>query len=424
MRITSATYYKEYAKSVQQLHSDLNTTMQQVETGRKYSSAKESPLAYYSGKKLDNLYNDAETKDTMISDVKNRLYQQEQGALAIQTDMRTISANLLKMQNDSSNGQETTIDTYTKDFEQRLQSIANTLNFTYENFYVFGGNDSTTVPFTLDPGVEGGNADDLSYTLNFSHKFPGESDTVTTMSMKYTVAMEDSADGTVKKGDIQIAYSGKRVTYDADGKETATETLDSDATLDYILRAMEEEGRMSLGYGSLENRETLPDTFTGGLNMLTNISADGLKAMVKKDGADAAKAEITRQLKQTPIALTSKAIITSTRLINAKSRHSDDERETKEQYTKDIADVIGKWDACEQRISSTYRELGMKQAFLEDTQTKLGIVKDTLQKQYDDKLGVDEYQAITKMYSQQYAYQAALKVGSNLMQSSLFDFVK
>jgi flagellar hook-associated protein 3 FlgL len=242
--------------------------------------------------------------------------------------------------------------------------------------------------------------------------------------MKYTVAMEDSADGTVKKGDIQIAYSGKRVTYDADGKETATETLDSDATLDYILRAMEEEGRMSLGYGSLENRETLPDTFTGGLNMLTNISADGLKAMVKKDGADAAKAEITRQLKQTPIALTSKAIITSTRLINAKSRHSDDEREIKEQYTKDIADVIGKWDACEQRVSSTYRELGMKQAFLEDTQTKLGIVKDTLQKQYDDKLGVDEYQAITKMYSQQYAYQAALKVGSNLMQSSLFDFVK
>ena len=92
--------------------------------------------------------------------------------------------------------------------------------------------------------------------------------------------------------------------------------------------------------------------------------------------------------------------------------------------TEKIADVIGKWDACEQRVSSTYRELGMKQAFLEDTQTKLGIVKDTLQKQYDDKLGVDEYQAITKMYSQQYAYQAALKVGSNLMQSSLFDFVK
>jgi flagellar hook-associated protein 3 FlgL len=66
----------------------------------------------------------------------------------------------------------------------------------------------------------------------------------------------------------------------------------------------------------------------------------------------------------------------------------------------------------------------MKEAFLEDTQKKLGIIKDTLQQQYDDTLGVDQYEAITKMYSQQYAYQAALKVGSNLMQSSLFDFVK
>nr|WP_027872022.1 hypothetical protein [[Eubacterium] cellulosolvens] len=416
MRITSATYYKEYAKSVQQLHSDLNTTMQQVETGRKYSAAKEDPLAYYSGKKLDNLYNDADAKDTIISDVKNRLYQQEAGARAIQTDMRTINTNLLKMQNDSSNGQYTTIETYTKDFEQRLQSIANTLNFTYENFYVFGGNDATTVPFTLDPGTVNGDADNPSYTLNFSHKFPGESDTVTTMSMKYTV---DQA-----TGDIQLEYDGVRVTRNADDVIIDRQDLTSEQTLDYILRAMEEEGRMSLGYGSLENRETLPDTFTGGLNMLTNLSADGLKALVKSSGEDAAKAEITRQLKQTPIALTSKAIITSTRLINAKSRQTADEREIKDQYTRDIGDVIGKWDACEQRISSCYRELGMKQAFLEDTQSKLGVVKDTLQKQYDDKLGVDQYQAITKMYSQQYAYQAALKVGSNLMQSSLFDFVK
>ena len=417
MRITSATYYKEYAKSVQQLHSDLNTTMQQVETGRKYSSAKESPLAYYSGKKLDNLYNDADAKDSIISSVKNRLYQQEQGALAIQSDMRTINKNLIYMQTDTANGRFTNVETYTKDFEQRLQSIANTMNFAYENFYVFGGNDETTVPFTLDPGIENEDADNPSYTLNFSHKFPGESDTVTTMSMKFTLDADT--------GEIQLDYSGKRVTTDVDGNVVGTpEDLDSDQTLDYILRAMEEEGRMSLGYGSLENRETLPDTFTGGLNMLTDISADGLKALVKKSGESAAKDEITRKLKECPIALTSKAIITSTRLINAKTRHSDDERQVKDNYTRDIGDVIGKWDECEQRISNTYRQLGMKQAFLEDTQTKLGIVKDTLQKQYDDTLGVDQYQAITKMYSQQYAYQAALKVGSNLMQSSLFDFVK
>ena len=51
-------------------------------------------------------------------------------------------------------------------------------------------------------------------------------------------------------------------------------------------------------------------------------------------------------------------------------------------------------------------------------------MKDTLEKQYKDKLGIDPYDAIVKMYSQQYAYQAAMKVGSNIMQSSLFDYVR
>jgi flagellar hook-associated protein 3 FlgL len=322
------------------------------------------------------------------------------------------------MRNDSSNGQITTIDTYTKDYEQRLQSIANTLNSTYENYYVFGGNDATTVPFTLDPGIENNDADNPSYTLNFFHKFPGETDTTTTMSMKYT--LDDVT------GDIQIAYSGKRVTRDADGNITNETALDEDETKNYILKAMEEEGRMSLGYGSLKNRETLPDTFTGGLNMLTNISADGLKAMVRRDGNDSnALATIDRELKRTPIALTAKALISSKRLINARSGNDLEKISTaKENYTRDIGNVIEEWTACEQRVSTTYRELGIKQAALIDTKDKLNSVQDTLQQQYDDKLGIDAYEAITKMYSQQYAYQAAMKVGSNLMQSSLFDFVK
>ena len=44
--------------------------------------------------------------------------------------------------------------------------------------------------------------------------------------------------------------------------------------------------------------------------------------------------------------------------------------------------------------------------------------------EYKDILGADPYEAITEMFSYQYSYSAALKMGSNLMQSSLFDFIK
>jgi len=48
---------------------------------------------------------------------------------------------------------------------------------------------------------------------------------------------------------------------------------------------------------------------------------------------------------------------------------------------------------------------------------------DTLQAEYSSKLAIDPYDAVVKMYSYQYSYNAAMKVGANIMQSSLFDFV-
>ena len=37
-------------------------------------------VAYYQGKKMDHLYQEAKSKSSILGDIKNRLYQQEQGA--------------------------------------------------------------------------------------------------------------------------------------------------------------------------------------------------------------------------------------------------------------------------------------------------------------------------------------------------------
>lgn len=47
-----------------------------------------------------------------------------------------------------------------------------------------------------------------------------------------------------------------------------------------------------------------------------------------------------------------------------------------------------------------------------------------LTKQYKDRLGANPYEAITEMFSYQQSYNAALKVGSQIMSSSLFDFMR
>ena len=79
---------------------------------------------------------------------------------------------------------------------------------------------------------------------------------------------------------------------------------------------------------------------------------------------------------------------------------------------------------AEQKLSTVYADLGNKYRLLETTENKLNTTADSLKTQYKEKLGVDPYEAIMEMYNNNYAYNAALKVGSQLMSSSLFDFVR
>ena len=91
MRVTASTFYKDYARSVQDLKSIYNKSMQQVSSGKKYENAYENPLDYYAGKKIDNLYNDVVTKDTMIKDVINRLEQQETTSRTFYSEMGDLN---------------------------------------------------------------------------------------------------------------------------------------------------------------------------------------------------------------------------------------------------------------------------------------------------------------------------------------------
>ena len=75
-------------------------------------------------------------------------------------------------------------------------------------------------------------------------------------------------------------------------------------------------------------------------------------------------------------------------------------------------------------VGTIYSDLGNKWATMENLETKHKKTSQNLQEEYKDKLGADPYEAITEMFSYQYSYSAALQIGSRLMQSSLFDFIR
>lgn len=384
MRVTNSSYYRNFTNSINDVHGRLNKSMNKVSSGKAYEKASDNPLAYYEGKKIDNQYQDTLSKLGLITNVKNRLYQQELGARSIQNRLSEAKKKIEYVRSDSNNSDMQIVQTVRDDLLQKQQSMVNDLNAQYQNNYIFGGSDTTTPPFTLS-------ADGRE--LTFDHTFAGD-DSATKMVMTLT----QQTDGT-----YQYEFSGTK------GNPPAN--MDSDETLDNIVKAMRETGYMDVGYGNISEPDTLLDTNTGGLNLITGLSAGAMNAMSDSQAKD----EVIKRLNNSPVALVGKAVIASDNYIGGSSR---------EDFSSALGTVMDTMTDTEHSVSTVYSDLGNKYSLLESTEEKLTTIKLALTEQYKEKLGADPYEAITEMFSYQQSYNAALRVGSNMMSSSLFDFVK
>ncbi|MDE6961038.1 MAG: flagellar hook-basal body protein [Lachnospiraceae bacterium] len=283
-------------------------------------------------------------------------------------------------------------DTLKSDLLQKAQTMVNDLRSQYQDFYVYGGNDVSTPPFSLS-------ADGTK--LTFSHKFPGETD-VTNFEME------------LKKNGDNYEFELLSGT-GSDGKQLGD--------INKLVQAMSEHGYMDLGYGDIRSRDTLLDTFTGGMNVLTGMNSDTIQSLYPLDnngvitGANAANAEkdIMKRLTDGPLGTVLQGVA-------ALDQYADDG--DPDVLDDQLEKLIGDMTEAEHVISTVYSDLGNKYKTLENTEDRLNALTDSLKVQYKDIVGADPYESILEMYNNQYAYNAALQVGSNLMQSSLFDFVR
>lgn len=392
MRVTNASTYKNFTTSVNNVHLALNKSMNKISSGEAYEKASEAPLSYYEGKKIDNEYQEVLSKSAIIKDVSNRVYQQELGARAIHDVLSKPAGAKNQVQfarTDTTS--PSALQTTMEDLLQKSQEIVDSLNTQYEDYFVYGGNDYTTTPFSLDVDLEKNTT-----SLTFNHTFPGD-DTASTVVLN----LEVNKDGSYG---FKIDAS-KTVPTGSDGAEI-------------LRRAMNEEGRMDIGYGSLAHRNTLIDTFTGGLNMLTGITSASVD--LDANPPTPSEQEILDGLNKSALGLVTQSVHVINDFINPQAGATPDRGVMHDQ----LGVILEEMTTAEQKLSTTYSELGNKYRLLETTTTKLNATADSLKIQYKDKLGADPYESIMEMYNNNYAYNAALKVGSQLMSSSLFDFVR
>ena len=385
MRVTNAPMYRKYTTAVNDVHSKLNKAMNKISSGAAYEAAADNPLAYYQGKKMDHQYQDVESKLQLMSDVQNRIYQQELGARSIQSLLsKAKNTDLEYILNGTNNVDMTTVGTIHSSLLQKQQSIVNTLNAQYENFYIYGGNDLSTAPFTMSGDGK---------TLTFSHQFPGDN-----QATKVVLNMKPNAAGDGYGFEVDLNAS-------VDGKNNAT-FQDQEAALKAIQTAMTERGYVDLGYGTIDDKTTLLDTFTGGFNVLTGLNADKAAALTPTQLLDA--------LNNSAVGLMGQAIA-------ATETYLDDGDLKK--YSGYLGGVMDEMTLTEDKISNVYSDLGTKYSLIDTTEDRLKDIKNGLIEQYKDKLGADPYESIMEMFSFQQSYNASLQLSSKLMESSLFNFI-
>ena len=171
---------------------------------------------------------------------------------------------------------------------------------------------------------------------------------------------------------------------------------------------------MDIGYGTISDRETLMDTYTGGLNAITGLSSDAVRAM-DQSNPTGLRNQIKDLLNNSPIGLVGRAVQTVNGYMDGGS---------KTEFSESLGAIMDTMTVSEHRLSTVYSDLGNKYAILENVEDKLTTDKISLTEQYKNKLGADPYDSIIEMYSYQQSYQAALKVGSYMIGTSLFDFMR
>lgn len=100
----------------------------------------------------------------------------------------------------------------------------------------------------------------------------------------------------------------------------------------------------------------------------------------------------------------------------------------KPDFTEDdvnaFREKLGKFKDCLQEVTNFEADLGTKQQFLDGTVSRLEDHNDTLNTRIVDLEQVDMAEAISSYTWQGYAYNAALKVGTDIVSQSLLDFMR
>ena len=373
MRVTTNGTLLNYKSDLMRASNTLSQTRNRVLTGRQFNRYAEDPAAATMAFKLRRQFSTANDQLTNIQNLKNKFDSAWSAVNSVKTLVQDAAKEIsLKAINDPTGGGRQPLGTA---LNNTAESIVQTLNSKYGDAFIFSGNDGMNVPFSWDKATGEllfrGIPVDTSYGASpprpTTPEFPPNPSAVTPGSdwdnfYKSNVDYTKLVTATYETAPIDI---GAGLSVDAAGViNDATVFNSALSALSFLGYGMDEDGDPQNAVSLIKELGKI----------LSNCDADGKYA---NDGDAADVQRLTSKLEAS------------------------------------LANIINEWT-----------DLDGEANYLQVTEERLTENTYALQEQIAGLEQINLADAITDFSWAQYCYNAALRVGSDIVGQSLIDFMR
>lgn len=365
MRITTNAILRNYKSNLGTSLSNLDMARTRVMTQRKFNSTAEDPTSALRAAVLQRKYARNEDYRSLVQDVQSFQDSQEDAAMQINNLAKTLSKQYGLEALNGTNGSRETRETYAAAWRGAQESMVLSLNASYEGKYVFAGSDGLEAPFKL-------------------------------------AKVKDDKLGT--EGEQVLLYRNVDVTtgklYDENGELVITNGANSEASCKQRLEDLSKDTLfVDLGFGLNIDESKAKDSVDP--SSVFNTSLPGINVVgfgTEDDG-------------------------TPKNMIILMGQIADKLNEPEFDY-EGYRQLLGKFDEGRDKVLEQVTMLGTQTEFLTTTKDRLDTAMINLSTQIDNVVNIDMAEAIMNFSWAQYAYNAALKVGNNILTPSFIDFMR
>ncbi len=321
MRVTNNLMISRFSRSLNAASLNMSDVTERVSTGQKYSKGSEDTSSALKSFKIRRSLSRVEQYQSNISELQSSLEETETTLSGLKDVLTQASESLTQgLTGTLSQSDRNTVANIFKSLQEQVLKLVNT-NFAGK--YIFGGPNTTEVPFTIESG--------------------------------------------------KIFYNGE----DMDNDTVSTEQLYGDMGMGIVFDA----------YGNLQSGKGVKIGTPGSLVLGFGIDSDGLSNNIYNF---------------------------FTQIVNALE---SGDTSNGEQYMKKLTEMSD-------NILVQIAEVGERGKFVEFLNDRMSSDKLNLKTKQAKIEGVDEAEAITEYYSARLAYQSALQMGSKIIQSTIFDYLR